>query len=92
MKNNDLEVEEYAEISNKVRSGEYFREVRRMVDIELHQPMTDRYLYIMLTIPCVLIVITAFMALNALLPLSTRIPFAYGIKDLLNDYPYIESH
>jgi len=91
MQNNELTTEEYIEISEKVRSGEYFREVRQMVDIDLHQPMTDRYWYILLTIPALLIVFSAISALQSLYPLKPEVAFIYGINDIVEDSPHIQS-
>jgi len=91
METNELTTEEYIEIAEKVRSGEYFREVRQMVDIDLHQPMTDRYWYILLTIPALLIVIFAVSALQSLYPLKPRVAFIYGINDIVEDVPRIKT-
>jgi len=86
-----METEEYIEISEKVRSGEYFREVRKVIDADLHDPMTDRYWYILLTIPSIIVVFVAFFALQSLYPLKPSVPFIFGINDLLEDAPRIES-
>ena len=86
-----METNEYIEISEKVRSGEYFREVRRVIDSDLHDPMTDRYWYILLTIPSVIIVIIVIFALQSLYPLNPEVPFIYGINDIMEDSPHIKS-
>lgn len=91
MESNDLTAAEYIEIAEKVRSGEYFREVRQMVDIDIHQPMTDRYLYILLTILSVIIVTLAVFSLQSLYPLKPRIAFIYGINDIIEDVPHIKT-
>lgn len=82
--------EEYVEISEKVRSGEYFRDVRRMIDSDLHEPMTDRYWYILITTPCILIVIFSFLALQSLYPLRPPVPFIFGIDDIVEDIPQMK--
>ena len=86
-----METNEYIEISEKVRSGEYFREVRRVIDSDLHDPMTDRYWYILLTIPSIIIVIIVIFALQSLYPLNPEVPFIYGINDIMEDSPHIKS-
>ncbi len=91
MEQNELTPEEYLEISEKVRSGEYFREARAMVDLEIHEPMTDRYWFVMLTVISLIIVFSAFFALQSLYPLKPRIPFIYGANDIVDDLPRIKT-
>jgi type IV secretory pathway component VirB8 len=86
-----MKIEEYIDISERVRSGEYFREVRRMVDTDLHDPMTDRYWYILISIPSLIIALIAFIALQSLYPLKPSIPFVFGINDIMEDMPRIKS-
>lgn len=87
----NMDSSEYIEIAEKVRSGEYFREVRRMIDHDLHDPMTDRYWYILITIPSVIIVFVSFFALQTLYPLKPSVPFIFGINDIMEDVPRIKS-
>lgn len=91
MNNTEPTTEEYIDISEKVRSGEYFRDARAVADFDLHEPMSERYVYIFLTILALTILITAVIAWQGLFPLKPRIPFIFITNDIVEDYPHIKS-
>lgn len=91
MSENEPNPEEYLDIAEKVRSGEYFREARAMYDLDVHDPMTDRYWYIILTVLSVIIMCISFSALQSLYPLKKSIPFIFGSNDIMEDLPRIKS-
>ena len=65
MENNELSPDEYIDIAEKVRSGEYFRDSRTMVDIDIHDPMADRYWYIAVTTMSIFITLLAYTSPEA---------------------------
>lgn len=87
----EVESEEYAEIANKVRSGEYFRDARLMVDIDVHDPMTDRYWDISLSIGFFIIAFIAISAWQGFFPLNPRVSFIYLTNNEVDDYAHIET-
>ncbi len=91
MDNNDQTPEDYIEIANKVRSGEYFRDARIMADIDIHSPMSERYLFILLTVFSLIITWVSITALEGLFPLKPRVPFIFITNDIVEDYPQIKS-
>lgn len=82
---------EHLETAEKVRTGEYFREGRSMYDMMVHDPMAERYIYIVITAIAVLIFFIAFSAMRALYPLETPIPFAVASNNLVEDVPRMKS-
>ncbi len=90
MDNNDQTPEDYIEIANKVRSGEYFRDARAMADINIHNPMPERYLFILLTILSLVITYVSILALEGLIPLKPQVPFIFVTNDIVEDYPQIK--
>ena len=89
--NSDQTTEEYIEIAEKVRSGEYFRDARAMADLDMHDPMSERYVYIFITIFSLIITFVAIIAWQGLYPLRPRIPFIFATNDIAEDYPQIRS-
>lgn len=81
--------EEQLIIAEKVRSGEYFREARQMYDLSVHDPMTDRYFYIFLTVLALIIFFIAFTAARGLYPLDSSLPFIVKTNDIVDDLPHI---
>jgi len=86
-----LPPEEYLEIADKVRTGEYFREARAMYDVQVHDPMAERYFFALITSIAILTFVITFFAMQSLYPLKTDIPFAVKAGDLANDVPRIKS-
>lgn len=80
-----------AEIADKVRTGEYFREARQMYDLSVHDPMAERYFYVAITVLAGLILLVAVSAMNGLYPLKTPVPFIYNINDVVDDLPHMKS-
>lgn len=91
MPNTEPTPEEYLDIADKVRSGEYFREARAAYDLDVHDPMTDRYWYILLTVLAVVIMFVAVSALDSLYPLKRSVPFIFGSNDIVDDLPHMKS-
>lgn len=89
MKYKEPSPEEYLHIAEKVRSGEYFREAKRMYDVSVNNPMAERYFYVFITTIALLIFFTAFYAMQSLYPLSRTVPFIYALNDVLEDMPSI---
>jgi len=83
--------DEYLEIAEKVRTGEYFREAQSMYDLTVHDPMSERYMFIAITVFSMLIFFLAFMASQGLYPLTTTVPFIYNENDIVEDLPRIHS-
>ena len=91
MNDNKKKAEEYIEISKKVHSGEYFSEAKEMYDLDVNDPMTDRYLYIFISIISIAIFIAVFIAFNGLYPLKPSVPFIYSVNDIVEDLPKIKT-
>lgn len=83
--------EEYIEIAEKVRTGEYFREARSMYDLAVHDPMSERYLYVGITALAAIILTTSVIAVQGLYPLSRSVPFIVSTNDIIEDLPHIQS-
>jgi type IV secretory pathway component VirB8 len=83
--------DEYLEIAEKVRTGEYFREARSMYDMTVHDPMAERYLYVAITALAGIILTTAIIAVQGLYPLSSSVPFIVSTNDIVEDLPRIKS-
>lgn len=87
----DKPIEDYLEIAEKVRTGEYFQEARQMYDIEVHDVMSERYFYLVITLLSALVLLVAFVAARALYPLQTSVPFIYNTSDAVEDLPRVRS-
>ena len=81
--------EDYENIAEKVRSGEYFREARAMTDVLVNDSMAERYFYVFVTAVAFLTFMVAFFAMQSLYPLSRTVPFVYSLNDVLEDVPTI---
>lgn len=86
-----LPPEDYAAIAEKIRSGEFFRESRRMYDFDVHDPMAERYLYLLITMLSSLIFIIAVSAAHSLYPLQRSVPFIVSTQNIVEDLPTIHS-
>lgn len=84
------EVEDYTEIADKVRTGEYYREARRMYDYSVHDPMAERYMYLFITAISIIIFIIALVAARSLYPLNSEVPLIFYSNDVTEDIPNIE--
>lgn len=91
MDNQESTSDDYIEIADKVRSGEYFRDAHNMVDLDIHDPMSDRYWYVFLTLLSLLIVMISYVAWQEFYPLKPRIPFIFATNNIVDDYPRIKS-
>jgi type IV secretory pathway component VirB8 len=81
--------EDYIEIAEKVRSGEYFRESKAMYDIMVNDAISERYLYVIVSIISLLTMIITFNAMDALYPLQRIMAFVNKTDDMVNENPYI---
>jgi type IV secretion system protein VirB8 len=86
-----LPPEEYLEIAEKVRTGEYFREARGMYDITINDPMSDRYMYICITTVAIMILCVAVYAAQQLYPLERSVPFIFNTNNIVDDLPRMKS-
>jgi len=75
------EADDYLEIAEKVRTGEYFREARGMYDLGVHDPMAERYMYIFITFLALVILIVTLKAMQDFYPLNTEIPIITAAED-----------
>lgn len=91
MDNNEQSSEEYIEIADKIRSGEYFRDARLIFNFDVHDPMAERYWYLFLTLLSIIIMCIAFVAWRGLYPLEPRVPFVFGSDNIADDYPVVKS-
>lgn len=91
MDNYEQDPEYYVDIANKVRSGEYFRDARAMVDIDIHEPMSDRYWFIFITIASFLTTGVAVVAWLGLYPLKPQVPFIFATNDIVEDLPKVKT-
>lgn len=89
MKYTEPTPDEYLNIAEKVRSGEYFREAKGMVDVFVNDTMAERYFYLFVTAVALLTFVTSLFAMQSLYPLTRRVPFVYTINDVLEDLPSI---
>lgn len=82
--------EDYLDIADKVRSGEYFREARKMYDLAVHDPMAERYMYVFLTGISILVLMIAVSAMQSLYPLQSQVPLIFDTNDVIEDLPHIQ--
>jgi len=80
-----------AELTEAIRSGDYYREARNMYDINVHDMMSERYFYIAITAISGLSLLITFFAAQALYPLTTSVPFIYSPHDMIEDVPRMQS-
>lgn len=78
-------------LTDKIRSGEYYREARHMYDLTIHDPMSERYLFVAITGLAIMILLIAMVAARALYPLQASVPFIYNANDIVEDLPHIHS-
>jgi type IV secretory pathway component VirB8 len=83
--------EEYLEIAEKVRTGEYFREARGMYDTMINDPMSERYLYILITTIAMAILVVSIYAAQQLYPLERSVPFIFNTNNIVDDLPRMKS-
>lgn len=84
-------LEAYAELTEKIRSGEYYREARNMYDINVHDPMAERYFFILITALATAILLVSVIAARSLYPLTVSVPFIYSPNDIVEDQPRMQS-
>jgi len=82
--------EDYIEIADKVRTGEYFREARKMYDLAIHDPMAERYVFVFLTALSLLTLLIAFSAAQSLYPLKSDVPLIFDTNNVMEDLPRIQ--
>ncbi len=89
MKYKEPTPDDYIQIAEKVRSGEYFREAKSMYDVSVNDPMSERYFYVFVTTVALLTLMFSVMAVRELYPLKRPVPFIYALNDVLEDLPSI---
>src|SRR5690348_1538744 len=83
--------DELTAVTEKIRSGEFFRESHAMSDFTLHDPMVERYLYLFISILAGLIFAVSVIAVQGLYPLKVSVPFIVTGSDTGDDRPGIVS-
>jgi type IV secretion system protein VirB8 len=83
--------EEARRIAEKIRSGEYYQEARQMYDLAVHDPMAERYWFLIITGLSLVIALITFIAMQSLYPLQTAVPFIVNSNDIVEDLPHITS-
>ncbi|MEQ1705351.1 MAG: VirB8/TrbF family protein [Rickettsiales bacterium] len=91
MEKNEQTPDEYVAIADKVRSGEYFRDARTMLNIDVHEPMADRYWYMFITALSLIITAMGVVAFMALFPLKINVPFIVTTNNIIDDYPKVRT-
>jgi type IV secretion system protein VirB8 len=83
--------EEHSEVAEKIRSGEFFRESRAMYDFSVHDPMVERYLYVIISVLAGVIFFISISAVHGLYPLKTSVPFIVNSNNIVEDRPNIRT-
>ena len=83
--------EDYQDIAEKVRSGEYFQEVRQMYDLNVHDPMAERYWFLLITGLSLFIALITFIGMQSLYPLRTPVPLIVNSNNIIDDLPLIKN-
>lgn len=78
-------------VTEKIRSGEYFREARMMYDLRVHDAMVERYFYIAVTLLALVILVITYTAEQSLYPLERKVPFIVSTDDVVEEVPRIRS-
>ncbi len=81
---------EYLEITDKIRSGEYFRESQSIYDATIHDLMAERYFYVLITCVAFVIFFVTFHAVQGLYPLERLEPFIVKAEDITEEVPNIK--
>jgi type IV secretion system protein VirB8 len=82
---------EYTEVAEKIRSGEFFRESRAMYDFTVHNPMAERYFYVLVCALAGIIFLASIVAVNGLYPLKRAVPFIVSSTNIAEDFPNIHT-
>lgn len=77
------------EIAERVKSGEYFREMKQAYGTIYLNPMPERYFYMAYTAVCIVILLVILYILLSLFPLTESIPFLYYSHDVYEEKPVI---
>jgi len=80
---------ELHEVADKIRRGEFFRESRAMYDFTVHDPMIERYLYVLISVLAGIILFISVIAVKGLYPLTSSIPFIVSSSNIVEDQPSI---
>jgi len=78
------------DLADKVRNGEYFREARVMFDTSIHDPMSERYLYVLLTVVSIVVFYIAIQAQQDFYPLNSMVPIIINGDDNGEDLAHIQ--
>ncbi len=76
-----------SQITEKVRSGEYFREAQRAYADMYVDPMSQRYFYLFITLVSLVIFCIVLYAMTLLYPLSPQVPFIYMSQNMDEELP-----
>ncbi len=78
------------DLAEKIKSGEYYRAAREQYHILYSDPLSDRYLYLGMTMLSLLIMLVALIDIKLILPLEEKMPFIYNTQDIVEDLPSIQ--
>lgn len=87
---NQIDPMEIEEVNDKIRSGEYFREARTMYGFFVNDPMTERYLYILITMLAIIVLSIGAVAAMSLFPLGRKEPFYFESYDIDEELPTVK--
>lgn len=75
------------EVAEKIASGEYFRDARNWYSFMAHDPMAERYFFLLIAGLAILTSLLAFVSMRLLYPLSVSVPFIINTHDIVEDLP-----
>lgn len=84
-----IDPQEIEDTTQKIRSGEYYREAQEMYDFAVHDPMAERYFYIFITLVAITIMFISFGAVQSLYPLAREVPLVIESLDIQKDLPVV---
>ena len=74
------------EIAEKVRTGNYYKEAWDWYALKYIYPVSQRTLFIFITIAALLVTLSAIVILYNFYPLKVRVPIAVNVPDMTLDY------
>lgn len=82
--------EEYADFANSIEDGSYFKNARRWYSVLYMSVMSERCLYIILTVISTLSALFAIISLLQLLPVKPTMPLLFPMTNVTRDFPTIQ--
>lgn len=75
------------EIARTIEDGTYFTEARHWYSLLYITPISERILFLIITVIAVVIFAFAVTSVYNLLPIKPRVPFMYRASDIMNEVP-----